>query len=236
MKSLINKWTGFEVAKQLMAKFPEASLFWSESCKEFNVQPKFFNEPNEKFNSTVFMCTHHTGALDFMAIYPKLVELAPNLKIVMNNSLVNYGPFKEISIGVNPVSSSLRNDEALKIITEHLKTGGNILTFPAGRIAHRVRGRVRDQPWRTGLLEVILNDASKAVPILVDAENPNYFYFIRKFLPKLSVLFLLRFLRDREQKETPVYFGNTINNLNKKSFTMDNFRTLAYETKKEITI
>lgn len=215
MRKLLLKWAGYDRVQKGVDLSPRQSgrAFVHRMRMEFGVRSRILipdAEPPRSMKSAVFFCTHHTGALDFLAAYPELEKIAPNLLVVVNSQIQKIKPLALISIPVHPISSGKRNEFARTQIREHLKNGGNILVFPAGKVGYLNHGEPTDFPWRTGIAEIARDVAESVVPVYVDARNSRFFYFIRKLFPKLSLLFLLRCLRSHQGKTVSVLLGSSI--------------------------
>lgn len=218
MRKLVKWWSGFHRVEKILKSKPELSAleFILAGNKEYNVQYTINNLSEQKvFHSTIFFCNHPTGALDFLSVYPYLSTVAPDLKVVLNKKLLQLAPLREISFPVNPVSSGVRNDETKSELAKHLERKGNVLIYPAGKVGSNINGDITDAPWRLGLAEILKSSEVNVVPIFVKARNSDFFYFIRKFFPKISLLLLLKELEKSSHAEVTI--GTSLNIQNKKS-------------------
>ena len=209
MRRLIAKISGVDRAQELMRSLPgqDGVTFLRRSAAEFGVQAKVVGTPVALVEPTIFFSTHHTGAVDFLTTYPALSEIAPRLKVVANKDLLALKPLSDILIPVNTISTGRANAEARQEIIEHLRSGGNLLVYPAGKVGTMKRGRPFDFPWRTGIAEILKDEARAAVPIYVAAKNAKFYYAARRVFPKLGLVFLMSALtwrRDRGPIEVRV--------------------------------
>lgn len=213
MNKLIMKWTGFSRVQDLLTSMPDQDgvTFVERAATEFQVSARHSGLPQRPVHSTIFLCTHHTGALDFLASYPALSRIAPNLKVIVNNQLLTVPPLAQISIGVFPLSQNKSNEAAKDQMAAHLALGGNILLYPAGKVGFLENGQVTDAPWRPGIASLITETGINVIPVYVDATNSKFFYLVRRFFPKLSMLFLLRSLKGNKNNSAHVYIGQPIN-------------------------
>jgi len=212
IKEMIFKWTGYDQVQWLENSLPGQTpdQFLMRSAKHFKVEATLHGSLVRPTPGTVFICTHHTGAVDILAIYPFLRDGVRDLKIVVNQKLMALKTLVNIFIPVLPPSYSHDNDQGRQQMMEHLQRGGNLLLYPAGRVARKRGHTVTDEHWRYGGAALIQQHAQRVVPILVDAQNSDFFYWIRGFFPRLSLLFILRALIHRPSQEIRVYFGEPI--------------------------
>lgn len=215
MRKLIKYWSGYSRVEEILNSKPEwgALEFILANNKEFNVTYSVVDRSGtNQYRSTVFFCTHHTGALDFLSTYPYLSTVAPNLKVVMNKKLLALPPLREISLAVNPLSSKIKNDDSRREIEQHLASGGNILIFPAGKVGYKDQNDIVDFPWRPGIGDIVKNHAAFAVPVYVKARNKNWFYAVRRHFPQLSLLLLLKVLNKSNRAQVIIGSPITISN------------------------
>lgn len=235
MQRLLFKWTGYDRVQRLIESEPnqDGLTFISRATKEFGVHYRIHGKIEKEVRSTVFVCTHHTGAIDFLVVYPIVKKISPHLKVIANQQLIKLKPLREDLLLVHPLSANKSNAEAKKQIANHLKHGGNILVYPAGKVGRKINGVVEDFEWRTGLFPLLQNESQQVIPIFVHAQNSDFFYFIRRFFPKLSLLFILRSLAQRDGKEIQVHLGPAIKSKDLQGFSskegMDIIRNKTYE-------
>jgi putative hemolysin len=201
---LLKRLTGFDLIEDVQRENPQAEgLTFVRACAErFNVKSALVNIKATYSPRTVFVVTHHTGALDFMALFPELSARVPNLRVVVNKKLLSLKPLAPLCLGVNTLSTGKSNQSEKQILASHLSNGGSLMIFPAGKVASKINGRVEDFPWRYGVGELILAQADFVVAVHVDAQNSNLFYLLRKLFPALSMLILLRELRAQKEIAT----------------------------------
>lgn len=211
MYKVLERLTGYgDIIEVAGLKSSKDTLSFVKNLNErFDITCKS-NRVEGAYKSTIFFCNHHTGALDFLASYEVIAKVAPDLKVVINKTLSHLKPLEHSAITVHSVSTGKRNIIERELIKEHLLAGGNILIFPAGKVAGKVNGIVQDAPWRLGIFDLLKCYGENAVPIYINLENPKYFYFIRKFFPRISPLLLARCLKDLRGKEVDVVMGKPV--------------------------
>lgn len=212
MRNWIYNWSGYSRIQKLIESEPNqsADTFLRKGIAEFKVSTDARGASLPEMRGTVFLSNHHTGLLDLLAAYPLLAPIAPRLKTVVNHQIGRLTPMRGSLILVHPISSGRRNLEAREEMIQHLRDGGNILLYPAGKVARAVNGVVQDYEWRLGSAEILQQHAQHVVPILVDAHNSQFFYRMRDLFPRLNLLFILRELHTRASHPTAVYLGRPI--------------------------
>ena len=211
MQALIRRWCGLERAQRLIAGPYQSPLeFVQAANREYALEIRVVNPPAGPFESTIFVSTHHSGAVDFLATYPTLQALAPNLKIVVNRELSVLSPLGSVFIGVHTLSRGHLNVAGTKTILQVLQSGGNILVYPAGKVAALESGAPKDLAWQEGMARLFVSHAKQVIPIYVDAKNSRLFYLLRKIFPRLGLLVMLWALTGRKREPIHVCFGTPI--------------------------
>lgn len=212
IRSWLYRWTGLSEVLWLqdseLNQTPDRFLV--RASEYFQAQAELVGQLPDPEPGTVFVCTHHTGAMDILALYPYLRQCATHLRIIVNKELMALRVLTPIFIPVMPPSYQFDNQEGRVRMIEHLKAGGNLLIYPAGKIATRRNGEIVDEEWRHGSAEIIQNYAKRIVPLYVEAKNHNSFYRIRRVFPRLSLLFILRALKHRPKQNVRVHFGKSV--------------------------
>lgn len=211
-KRLLLQWTGLDVVFKLQdnLKEPKADSYILKAAEHYKVKSSLMTKLPSIEPSTVFLCTHHTGAVDILGLYPFLRKATVDLKIVVNQQLMAISVLQPIFIPVMPPSYRFDNRNGLEYMAEHLQYGGNILLYPAGKIGVKKDGVIQDLPWQWGSVPLLRNHAKRIIPVLVDAENKSWFYFLRRFFPRISQALILRALIDCPSQDARIYFGNPI--------------------------
>jgi len=203
---------GFGPVLDMLEAMPpmDADSFTMKMAAAFGICATNMSPPLPAQTKTIFVATHHTGAVDFLAGYSVLRSIAPKLKVVLNRALLALHPLAQIALPVHPPSTGRPNHEARHSIAEHLGAGGNVLVFPAGRVGIRRGHRVVDLPWRHGIGEVARDSARAVVPVYIDAENSARFYWLRRVQPSISMFVLMRELVRVARPSVPVYVGEPV--------------------------
>jgi putative hemolysin len=238
MHKLISRLIHFHRVEKVIADNPKVygHPFVDLILDEFKIAYKVKNENTRKeFSSAIFFSTHHTGAMDFLTTFNALKVQAPNLKVLINNKLCALEPIAKIGIATYPPSSKGDNSKTREEVIKHLNDGGNILVYPAGKVASKQEGEIQDAAWRVGIFEIFKQHASCGVPVYVDANNGFLFYFIRNLFPKLSMLFLMRCLISAAKRPVNVHIGRATPRYKLDNYTalecQQYFRNRTYELK-----
>lgn len=235
-KRLISKWMGIDQVFKLQDGLaePRDDNYILRAADHYQVKSLLMSELPTAEESTVFLCTHHTGAVDILGLYPFLRKAVVDLKIVVNEQLMAISALRPMFIPVMPPSHRFDNREGLAEMEQHLASGGNLLLYPAGKIAMKKNGVIQDLPWQLGSVDLLRTHARRIIPVLVEAENKNWFYLIRQYFPRISQALILRALIDRPPTDAKIYFSKPVSpselsHLNNAAF-MQNLREATYRS------
>ena len=127
---------------------------------------------------------HPFGGADFGASIYLLTEKFKKIKLVANEMFLHVENAKEIFL---PVSILRRNEKGkMDKIDQSLDDDDTqILIFPAGKVARKIKGKMNDGFWHRSFIRNAVMFKRDIIPMFVDGENSKKFYRwakIRKFL------------------------------------------------------
>jgi putative hemolysin len=146
---------------------------------------------------TLLAINHPFGGLEFMALAPWLEEVRPGGWVFLANSLLCSIPeFGKVGVPLDPIGRSDRsvalNRQALVTGIRHLRRGGLLGVFPAGRVSHLdpVTGVVTDRPWSDHVVRIAAGAGATLVVLHIPGGNSPRFLRISPGSPRLRGLFL----------------------------------------------
>ena len=162
----------------------------------------------------LIVANHPLGGLEGIAITKLLLEMRPDTKVLTNNLLTRIPELKSTFIGVDVLSKNAARENAkgIRTASQHLKGGGALLIFPAGKVASvNIRTRtVEDHEWNRFAGNLLRRSAAACLPIHVDGYNSRLFYLMALIHPKLRTLFLPRELANKGGRELKLIVGELI--------------------------
>jgi len=146
---------------------------------------------------TLLALNHPFGGLEFMALAPWLEEVRPGGWVFLANSLLCSIPeFDKVGVPLDPIGRSDRsvalNRQGLATGIRHLRRGGLLGVFPAGRVSHLdpVTGVVTDRPWSDHVVRLAAGAGATLVVLHIPGGNSPRFLRISPGSPRLRGLFL----------------------------------------------
>ncbi|MDE6779015.1 MAG: 1-acyl-sn-glycerol-3-phosphate acyltransferase [Alistipes sp.] len=135
----------------------------------------------------MFVANHPFGGMDGMMLADVLTERFGDVRVVVNDLLMNVEPLAPIWL---PVNKHGRQTAAYaRRMEEGLSGGMPVLTFPAGLCSRRREGVVADTEWRTSFLKWAAASGRTIVPVFVEGTLSDRFYRLSRLRERLGVKF-----------------------------------------------
>ncbi len=148
------------------------------------------------------VANHPLGGLEGIALARLLLRIRPDLQVLTNELLRRIPELAPLFIGVDVLSSNAAggNVKGIKQVHQHLRGGGAVLMFPAGRVsAIELRERrIQDREWSRLVGQLLKRHECACVPIHVNGRNSSVFYLAGLIHPRLRTLLLPRQLANKQ--------------------------------------
>lgn len=189
--------------------------FINKVYEHFNFKITVHGEENLAPDSRyIFVSNHPLGGLDGIILMHFIASKFGDVKAISNDLLTNVKPLKPLFIPVNKYGN-MSHEYAENLINAY-KSETPILNFPAGLCSRKIKGEVKDLPWRKSFIKRAIDSQRDIVPVYFDGKNSNFFYNfanLRKFLG-IKFNFELLLLPDEMFKQLnnsfDIYIGEPI--------------------------
>ena len=159
----------------------------------------------------VVVANHHFGIVDALLALSLVLRVRPDLKVAANRSLAVFPQLRGLTIPVSVPRAPRKDFEGARKLVRHLRAGGAVLIFPAGRVAGRGWGsEAEDHAWSPGVGRLVGLCRAAAVPLAFGGGNSRSFYLGRRVHFRLGTLLLLRELLNKRGRRIPVRIGEPI--------------------------
>lgn len=163
----------------------------------------------------VVVANHPFGCIEGIVLGALLLEKRSDAKVMANYMLGGIAELQKHLILVDPFSSResrQKNRRPLREAYSHLKQGGLVGIFPAGKVAHYSpqTHTVEEGMWSDSVSRLVLGTGASVLPMWFDGANSALFQSVGLLHPRLRTAMLIReFLRMRG-KEIHMRVGNVI--------------------------
>lgn len=145
----------------------------------------------------IVIANHPFGGVDGVILGALFKGLRPDAKLMGNYLLNQIEGMRESLIEVDPferADSKQANLKGLRASMRHLKSGGCLITFPAGEVSSfRVGvGNVVDKEWSQHFSQLAVRTGANILPIYFEGSNSRLFQTMGLVHPRLRTLMLAR--------------------------------------------
>ncbi len=185
--------------------------------KYFNVTIKVEGEENlPEDGKYIFASNHPLGGFDgHIIMYLIGKKYGPDkYKFLVNDILMNLKNMGDVFM---PVNKHGRQGSLLaEQLDEAFKSDVHILTFPAGLVSRKIKGKVMDLVWHKSFINKARQYKRDIIPIHMGGGNTKFFYRLykfRKFLgikANIEMLYLMDETYKHRNKHITVKFGKPI--------------------------
>ena len=191
--------------------------FFDEALKYVGITYKMRGIENlDMSKKYVFACNHPLGGPEALIIGSLFRQIyGDGFKVPSNQLLMNMKPLKEFFVPVNVISSKQSRDLGVKI-AEMFSSDMQVLVFPAGLCARKIKGKVTEMPWKKMFVTQSRKYEKDIVPLHISGFNSKRFFFfswlsrLLKLKFNLGMLFLVDELFNKKGQEFVITIGKPI--------------------------
>lgn len=191
--------------------------FFDEALKYVGITYRIRGEENlEMGKKYLFAGNHPLGGPEALIIGSVFRRIyGDGFKVPVNHLLANLKPLNEFFVPVK-VYGSNRNRELGEQIADMFRSEYQVLVFPAGMCARKIKGKVTEMPWKKMFITQSRKFERDVVPIHISGFNSRRFFFFTKlsmFLKlkfNLGMIFLVDELFNKKGQEFVITFGKPV--------------------------
>jgi putative hemolysin len=163
----------------------------------------------------IAVSNHPFGILDGMILVDLFSRVRPDTRILTNHLLGELPELAPVCIFVDPFDrpeSRRANGRALKQALAHVTSGGLLVVFPAGEVAHFDfrTGAIRDPEWHSTAARLIRITGARALPVFVSGANSIPFQVLGMLNARLRTAALPAELLNKRGEVVEVGIGGAI--------------------------
>ena len=191
--------------------------FFDEALKYVGITYKVRGIENlDMSKKYVFACNHPLGGPEALIIGSLFHQLyGDGFKVPSNQLLMNMKPLNEFFVPVNVISSKQSRDLGVKI-AGMFSSDSQVLVFPAGLCARKIKGKVTEMPWKKMFVTQSRIHERDIVPLHISGYNSRRFFFfswlsrVLKLKFNLGMIFLVDELFNKKGQEFIITIGKPI--------------------------
>ena len=159
----------------------------------------------------VIASNHPFGGIEGVILARIIGKIRPDLKVLANQGLKVFSELEDYFIFTNPLSErDPKNAVSLKTSLRHVKQGGALLIFPAGRVSYYRKDlqRISDHDWNRLVASITVKTDANFLPVHVEGYNSDTFYRLGRLYDKLRMMMLARELLNKTRQNVTLSCGN----------------------------
>ncbi len=166
----------------------------------------------------LIIANHPLGGLDGLALVKTIYEVRKDVKIVVNDILMEVDNLKEFFLPFDLYSTKPQRSNLVGI-NRAFEEGNAVIFFPAGKVSRLNFKGIKDTKWHNGAIRFGLNHQTPVLPIFIKSRNSIKFYILSLIHSFIGTLLLPSELFNKKNKKIDFIIGdmiphNTLKNLN----------------------
>ena len=157
----------------------------------------------------VIVANHPLGALDGLALLKLVGEVRRDVKIVVNDVLMDFKAIDSLLLPVDNLNKSTQKS-SIRHILSCLENEQAVIVFPAGEVSRIRPNGVRDGKWSAGFLSFAKKTKAPVLPVHVGARNSSLFYSSSVVYKPLSGMLLAHEMFNKHSKTINFRIGEPI--------------------------
>lgn len=166
-----------------------------------------------KTGPLVIASNHPFGGIEGVILCLLLGRIRPDLKVLANQGLRLFPELQDYFIFTNPLTErNPKNTPSIRASVRHVKQGGALLLFPAGRVSYyqNDKARVSEHSWNRVIGRLITTSGAHYIPIFISGKNSPMFYRLGRIYYRLRMLMLPRELLNKKNQKIQLNTGNPV--------------------------
>ena len=166
-----------------------------------------------KTGPLVIASNHPFGGIEGVFLAWAIEQVRPDIKVMANQGLKIFPELEDYFIFTNPLSQNdPKNAPSIRTCLKHVKNGGALLIFPAGRVSYfrKDTKRIADHSWNRLIASIANRTNAHYLPMFVSGFNSPLFYRLGRVYFRLRMLMLPRELVNKRNAKITVTAGEAI--------------------------
>jgi len=163
----------------------------------------------------IVVANHPFGGVDGIILGALMAGIRSDVKILGNYFLQRIPEIQEIIIPVDlfgGASAARGNMRSMREALRWLKSGGALVTFPSGEVAHLCFDQwgIADPPWSEHVAWLARRAGAAAAPVFFQGRNSAMFHMAGMVHPRLRTMLLAREVINKKSRTIRMHIGSPI--------------------------
>ncbi|GAC13600.1 lysophospholipid acyltransferase family protein [Aliiglaciecola lipolytica] len=161
----------------------------------------------------VIASNHPFGGIEGVILCLLIGQIRPDLQVMANQGLKLFPELNDYFIFTNPLSErDPKNAPSIRKSLQHVKDGGALLVFPAGRVSYyqKDKKRISEHVWNRVISKLITVSQAQFLPVFVSGQNSELFYLLGRIYFRFRLFMLARELLNKQNTQVRVSCGSAV--------------------------
>lgn len=218
VENLTGRITILKLVNKHQKEPPLPGNFWQQAMTRMGINTKIDDASLAKIPKSgplLVIANHPHGLVDGMVLCEIMSQIRPDFKIMTRAFLAKIPDINDrmLPVAFDHEEDAIRkNVQARKDALEHVKNGGCLILFPAGRVAHSdtLFGEAVDGEWTNFLARLITRGKAAVSPMYFHGQNSRMYLIAAKLSPTVrQALLMHEVVRSLKTDMRPIV-GDTI--------------------------
>ncbi len=173
----------------LNAEHPRGIGFFDEALKYLDISYTIRGEENlDPSRLCMFAGNHPLGGPEALIMGSVLKRFyGESFRVPVNSILGHFHPLNEFFVPISIYGRQNRN--AAIQLNEMFASNYQVLIYPAGKCAQRMKGRIVEQPWKKTFVTQARKFKRDVIPVHISGHNSGLYFFLSKLSRFLKLKF-----------------------------------------------
>ena len=199
VENLTGRITILKLVKKHQSEPPLPGNFWQQAMARMGINTDIGDEALAKIPKSgplIIVANHPHGLVDGMVICEIMSRVRPDFQIMTRAFLAKVPDINDRMLPVafdHEDDAIKKNVQARKDALNHVKNGGCLILFPAGRVAHSktLFSEAVDADWTNFLSRLVTRGKAAVTPMFFHGQNSRMYLMAAKFSPTLRQALLM---------------------------------------------
>ncbi len=199
VENLTGRITILKLAKKHQQEPPLPGDFWQQAMTRMGINTEIDEAAISRIPKTgplIVVANHPHGLVDGMVLCTIMNRVRPDFKIMTRAFLAKVPDIHDrmLPVAFDHEDDAIRkNVQARKDALNHVKDGGCLILFPAGRVAHSdtLFSEAVDGEWTNFLARLVTRGKAAVSPMFFHGQNSRLYLMAAKISPTLRQALLM---------------------------------------------
>jgi|TARA_B110000037_G_scaffold205661_1_gene250763 putative hemolysin len=133
----------------------------------------------------VVVANHGFGGSDALAMMAAMCDLRRDFRILANREVMLLDGMAPATFPVTLLNAgeTKENTRSLRAMLKHVRQGGSLGVFPAGKVAYWQGDRMKDPPWNDHVVKLLQRMDATIIPLWFYGSPPPLINFLSRLSP-----------------------------------------------------